>query len=126
MGKVGAMELTEAEIAALVADPVPLDGESTGQIAERMFAEHAVAAAASICQIAMYGQSERIRLDAAKYVTERVLGRVQDNPPKIDNDPYEKLMAECVKFVDAAETGVAKHMNLGDRTVSGQEEQDAA
>ena len=93
--------LTEAEIEALVAEPSPVDGETTSHIAQRLFAEHAVAAAASICQLAIYGNSDRIRMQAATYVVERVLGRVQDNPPKgADVDPYEALMAECVKYID--------------------------
>lgn len=102
MGSIGCMEqLTEAQIQALVDDPTPIDGETTAQMAQRLFAEHAVGATASICQMAIYGQSERIRLQAATYVVERVLGRVQDNPPKgADVDPYEALMAECVKFIE--------------------------
>jgi hypothetical protein len=44
--------------------------------ANKLFREHAAAAASTIAQIAMHGSTERVRFDAAKYITERVLGPV--------------------------------------------------
>jgi hypothetical protein len=52
----------------------PAGSESDEALARRIFKENAPLAAASIAKLALHGQSERTRLDASKYVIERVLG----------------------------------------------------
>lgn len=46
--------------------------------ARKIFRENVSHAAYAICEIAMHSENERIRLDASKYVVERVLGRTTD------------------------------------------------
>jgi len=43
---------------------------------ERIFKEHLPNAAVAICHIATHSENERLRLDAAKYVVERNLGKI--------------------------------------------------
>jgi hypothetical protein len=79
-------------------------GETVTQQSQRMFQENAPAAVKSIIMLAKHGTNERIRLQAAQYVVERVLGRVQDNPPKAEDDPYQILLAECVRYIKDEDT----------------------
>ena len=73
-----------------------MHGESEQQTASRVFRENLPLAAQAICHVARYAPNERIRLDAAKYVVERNLGRLADVQPTSTEDPFEKLLAEVV------------------------------
>jgi hypothetical protein len=55
----------------------------------------------SIVHIALYGSSERLRLDAAKYVTDRVLGRVGDDVIIGKNSPLDQLIMNMQKAAEA-------------------------
>lgn len=90
--------VTDEELEGLTLEQT-LTGESQQAYAQRIFQDNAVAAAYAITKLAKYGAAERIRLQAAQYVVERVLGRVQDNPPKPEADPYETLLMQCVEAV---------------------------
>jgi hemin uptake protein HemP len=81
-----------------------LTNETDAQMAQRIFKEHAVLAAQAIVTIAVHGATERMQFQAATYVVDRVLGRIQDNPPKADADPYELLVSEVVRYVEQAAT----------------------
>jgi hypothetical protein len=70
--------------------------ESEEVIARRIFRENLVQATQAICHLATYGLNEKIRLDAAKYVVERGLGRLGEDAG--NEDPFETLLAECVRF----------------------------
>jgi hypothetical protein len=76
-----------------------LRGETTEQAADRMFKEHLLQATQAICNIAVYGSTEKLKLQAAQYVVERNLGRLGDRDPLANTDPFELLLAECVKDV---------------------------
>jgi len=51
-----------------------LDGGDAGAATSRILREHAILAAQSICHLAAYAQTERIRLQASQYIVDRVLG----------------------------------------------------
>jgi len=67
----------DAELEAL-RDIVFGPSSSEAETARRMFAEGLVPAVESIVHLAAFSKNDRIRLDAAKYVTERNLGKVAD------------------------------------------------
>lgn len=61
------------EAAVSEAQTLELELEEHGR---KTFKEHLVPAALSICHLASHSDNEKVRLDAAKYVVERTLGRV--------------------------------------------------
>ena len=65
---------TAEELGEIVFGPSP----SEIAAARRLLREALVPAVQSIIDLAAYGKAERIRLDAAKYITERNLGKVAD------------------------------------------------
>jgi hypothetical protein len=69
------------------------DEEATAR-AERIFQESLEVSVAAICHIASYSENERLRLDAAKYVVERNLGRIGEAAPLAprSEDPLEALV----------------------------------
>lgn len=73
-----------------------LTTESPESQTQRLFRENVVGAAYSIVDLALNSPSERLRLNAAQYVVERAIGRVQDNPPAPPVDPFTDLLAQCV------------------------------
>jgi hypothetical protein len=66
--------------------------ETNAQTARRIFQENAPGAAASIAHIALYGSNERLRLDAAKYISDRVLGRVGDDLGQGEDSPLDAMI----------------------------------
>lgn len=91
-------KLTRADLDALVVDAQRMGLPDT-QYAHTIFKRGVLGAAQTIVELAHAGSSERIRYQAATFVIERVLGRVQDNPPKDPDEPFDKLMAECVSTI---------------------------
>jgi hypothetical protein len=53
-------------------------------------------AAAAICHLACHSVNERIRLDAAKYVVERNLGRIGEHNLPSAKDPVDELIKEVL------------------------------
>lgn|SRR5690554_3200170 len=97
--------IPEDLVASLREERSALDPDMTdAQHAKKIFAEHAAAAASTIAHIAIHGSSERVRLDASKYVVERILGRVGDDVG--EDDPIQKFMQGFIekaeKFANAA------------------------
>jgi hypothetical protein len=70
--------------------------ESCEDIAKRIFDENTVPAALALVYLAQHSPNEKIRLDSAKYVLERVLGKVGDDIKSDANNPLERLLAEIV------------------------------
>lgn len=84
-----------------------------------VFKKNAHIVAQSIVNMAIYSKSERTRLDAGKYVIDRVLGRVGD-PILVDDDsPISRFINDVTGFVAEA---AAEHEN---QTESGNGVQDA-
>jgi hypothetical protein len=71
-----------------------LDGGNDLVASERIFSENAIPAALSIAHMAIHSGNERIRLEAAKYVVDRNLGRIGDADPlkAAGNDPILKFL----------------------------------
>jgi len=81
---------------------VSLDDGDFVAATERIFKENAIVAAKSIVHLAVACTNERLRLDAAKYVVDRNLGRIGDTDPlqKQENDPFAKFLASAVREVE--------------------------
>lgn len=90
---------TQADLEILITDAQRL-GQPDTVYATTIFKRGVLGAAQTIVDLALMGSSERIRFQAATYVVERVMGRIQDNPPKSDDAPYDTLLAECVSSID--------------------------
>lgn len=95
-------KITRSDLDALIIDAQRL-GQPDTKYAQTIFKQGVLGAARTIVDLALAGSSERIRFQAATYVVERVLGRVQDNPPKSDDEPMDELLAECVSTMSDQE-----------------------
>jgi hypothetical protein len=75
-------------------DESALDDGDHHAAAERIFREHATVAAKAICHMAVHCSNDRLRLDAAKYVVDRNLGRIGDTDPlrAAGNDPFMQFL----------------------------------
>ncbi|MEO7397049.1 MAG: hypothetical protein ABIW84_00640 [Ilumatobacteraceae bacterium] len=91
------MEPITAEAIAALADERHIMEESETDQAERLFRQNLVPAVQSIVNIALYSDKERLRLQAATYVVERNLGRLQDVVAEQARDPFKDLLAECIE-----------------------------
>ena len=76
------------------------EGETEEQMARRLLIENVGAATLSIINVALHGSTERTRLDASKYVVERVLGRVGDDAFGGTRSPAELLIEEVTQYVN--------------------------
>jgi hypothetical protein len=65
--------------------------ETYAKTAQRLLEECTPAAVLAITHLAQHSTSERIRLEAAKCVLDRVLGRVQDATPVGKEDPFKTI-----------------------------------
>jgi hypothetical protein len=54
--------------------------ESDEEVARRIFLENLPVAALAIVHLAQHSGTERVRLDASKYVVERNLGKIGEDP----------------------------------------------
>lgn len=81
-----------------LAEEIHLSDGSETEAAKRIFKESAVLAAHAICHIAVYDENSRIRLDAAKYVVERNLGKLGDPTGGNDSDDlFDNLLKDVVR-----------------------------
>lgn len=86
-------------------------GETDIELTRKLFRESAPAAATAIVHVALYGQNEKIRVDAAKYVVERVLGRPGEENAN-GRSPLEELMEGVIKQeVPEGTTAAERHAN---------------
>ena len=86
------------ELAALVGAPPSGDEET---VARKMFREGLVPATQTLIALATYGKSEKTRLDAAKYIVERNIGRITDKL-QLD-DAWSNLLADITTEVASEE-----------------------
>lgn len=99
-------EVSDAEIEALVA--VSLDPKIMARrkrAVEQLFEDNAVHAAAEIVSLATSSPNEKIRLDAAKYVVERVLGKIEASKVEAGTNPWEEVLGTVYKEPSKYELG---------------------
>jgi hypothetical protein len=76
--------------------------------AQAVFLENARAAAQELVDLALHGATERVRMDAAKYVVDRVLGRIEVRLPAGSKDgegkdPWSDLFGTVIREPTATE-----------------------
>ena len=79
--------------------------ETDAELAQRIFKEAAPQAATGIVHLAFHGVNENTRLNAQKYVVERVLGKIGDT-----GDSEDSPLNQMVKELAAA---AERHANGG-------------
>jgi hypothetical protein len=89
----------EAALEGLVSETIDVHGGDTVKHAEMILHDAAAVAATNIVHTAKYSPNEKQRMDASKYIIERVMGRVGDSKNAGEN-PLEELLREAVKSVE--------------------------
>lgn len=80
--------------------------ESDEDLAQRLFKEAAPQAAMALIHLSQHGMNENTRLNASKYITERVLGPVTSDTGTAAS-PLERLLGDFHKKLE-------EHANTGD------------
>jgi hypothetical protein len=93
--------IPEASLAAIAMEQQVHPDESSEAMTRRLFRENSAAATASIVHIALHGSNERLRLDASKYVVERVLGRVGEDKGTDEEQPLDALVRQMAMAAEA-------------------------
>ena len=88
-------------IAALVMDRTVHGEETQEQLARRLLRENLPVAVVGIIHTAQHGENSRIRLDAQKYVVERVLGKVGDDAFGADASPLDDFSKAMTAAAEA-------------------------
>ncbi len=70
-------------------------GLSNTELTIKLLSEHAPSAVSSITNLALYCPDHRTRLAAAKFIVESALDQAVKSQG--GKDPFESLLAECVK-----------------------------
>jgi hypothetical protein len=70
--------------------------QSDAELVRRQFIENAPLAAASIVHLAIHSPSEKVRLDASKYVVERTIGKVGEETAG-GKDLWEDLLGDIIR-----------------------------
>ena len=97
--------LTDQDVAALatsLSDERRIMEESETDQARRIFIQHSPVAAMQICRMATNATSERMRFQAATYVLDRSMGRLQDANHAPADSPLDIMMREIVSETDLA------------------------
>jgi hypothetical protein len=88
--------LTQDQMDALLLETTSMHNGNARDHANDIFRTWAPAAAHTICELATVCPDPKLRFEAAKYVTERNLGKVSAS--SVDEDmPIEQLMRELTK-----------------------------
>ncbi len=75
--------------------------ETPEAITRRLMRENASVAALSIIHLSKHASTERMRLDASKYVLDRVLGRIGDDLSE-SNDPLALFLEGVEEYANSA------------------------
>jgi hypothetical protein len=96
--------VSDDELEALALERSVHSAETNMQLANRIFDEFSPHAAKAIISLARSAGSERIRLDAAKYVVDRVCGRIGEaKVSDAKDDPVANLYADITREATEAE-----------------------
>lgn len=85
----------DAAIQSMIMEKQIHTGETNSKTAQRLIDENSPVVAMSIIHLAIHSRSERTRLDAGRYVIDRVLGRVGEAKEE-DEDTPATLFAKSV------------------------------
>jgi hypothetical protein len=97
----GDAEITDEELAALA---TPIRPKSYAAAAQDVFEQNAEDAAREIVLLAKGAMNDRVRLDAAKYIVDRTLGRVGDGKAVDETGaPWDNIFGSIVREPTAEE-----------------------
>lgn len=98
--------LPEAAVQALEMEKQVHENETPEQTARRLMRESSPQIAMGVLHTAMHGSTDRIRLDAQKYVLDRVLGKAGEDAYESNKSPLELLVEtltrEAEEFANAS------------------------
>jgi hypothetical protein len=89
----------EQALADAVSSKILLN-DSYEEQTRRHLEQSAPAAAMSIVQIALYSHDERRKLDASKYIVDRMLGKIGEEKDNGKGSPLESLLGEVVQYAE--------------------------
>lgn len=100
--------------AALLMEKQLNPDETEEQSVKRLFREASPHAAMSIIRLAQTSTNERTRLDASKYVVERVIGKIGEDEGGVSS-PIDDLMGDVISHLQAqSQTAQGQGMQGGD------------
>ena len=89
-----------------LADEAGVMDYSPAEQATKVFEQGVALAATSIMHIAMHSPNEKLRLDASRYVVDRLLGRVgEEKVTSTAKDPFEALLGDVIMQVEEHANG---------------------
>lgn len=80
-------------------------GESNPKTAKRLMDENAPVIAMSMIHLAIHSRSERTRLDAGRYIMDRILGRVGEELMPTEDSPIDKFISDVITDIEAVVGG---------------------
>lgn len=83
-------------------------GETAPKTSKRLMEENAPVVAQSMIHLALHSQNERTRLDAGKYILDRVMGRVGEEILPKEDSPIEQFISEVANDIDTLVKGGLK------------------
>ena len=91
------LEVTDDEVQALKDEIEILHEGDTRDAAQQLLVDKTIPAILAISKLATEANAERVRLDASKYIVERVLGPLKNIMPDVDpdTDPMVKFMKKA-------------------------------
>jgi hypothetical protein len=88
-------------LAALVTERTVYPERSNSQVAKAIFDRNSPLAAQAIVHMALHAKSDRSRLDAAKYIMDRALGKIGDEKANGSEDPLANFFKEITAYSEA-------------------------
>lgn len=80
------------------------DPAAYARATQKVFEERAHEVAAELVRIALHGATDRSRIDAGKYIVDRVLGRIKDRDDAAAvKEPWEDIFGAVTREPTAAE-----------------------
>lgn len=97
------MMTPDEELRLLAAQPMPDTVKSQAKLAQQIFEDNAGLAAEIVCDIMVNSPNEKTKLMAAKYVADRVLGRVGEQKVAESENPWDNLFNSVIREPSEAE-----------------------
>lgn len=103
--------MPEEELAILASQPKAATPASNEQLAMQIFRDSAPLAAEVISMIMINGEKEATRLAAAKYISDRVLGKISDSQVSESKDVWSDLFSSVTREPTASERAEGKRVS---------------
>lgn len=94
MGENGKPWIADEALEAMIMEREYHPKEDNAQTSRRIVNENAPVVVQSLIHLAIHSSSERIRLDAGKYLTDRVLGKVGEESSPSEDSPIVEFLKD--------------------------------